>query len=95
MPVTPEQIQYVAALARLRLSQVEIIQLSAEVSSVLSYAAKLQQVKVAAPELKVDPISGEIAGRDDIVRPSLASHEALSNAPQCDGDYFLVPRVIG
>ena len=95
MPVTSEQIRHVAALAHLNLSQFEIVQLTSELSAIVDYIAQLQQV-IATSGLPGERAETEKpVGREDIIRPSLAIDEALQNAPQCEGDYFLVPRVIG
>ncbi len=95
MPVTPEQIQHIAALARLTLSQTEASLLSFELSSILDYVAQIQQVTATHAGRGETVVVNGRDGRDDIVQLSLASHEALMNAPRRSGDYFLVPRVIG
>ena len=95
MPVTAQQIRHIATLARLNPSHSEVTLLAAELSAIVDYVANLQQVS-GEQGLGDRPAGLNVrAERDDIIRPSLAAGEALQNAPQREGDYFIVPKVIG
>lgn len=90
-------VERIAALARLELSEQEKDLMTPQLSRVLAYAEQVQQVATAG----VPPTSHtlEIAdtARDDVAQPSLPRDEALSQAPEADLAHglFKVPRVLG
>jgi aspartyl-tRNA(Asn)/glutamyl-tRNA(Gln) amidotransferase subunit C len=93
--LTPQQVEHVARLARLSLSADEAERFGEQLSSILGYIEKLQQLDVTgvpptahAVDVATTPL------RADEPRPSLQPDEALANAPQREGTYFLVPRII-
>jgi len=95
MALNREQVEHVAKLARLSLTTEEAERLSVQLTQILDYVAKLQELDVS----KVEPTthSVEVAStplRDDVPRESLPVDEALANAPARDGSHFSVPRII-
>jgi aspartyl-tRNA(Asn)/glutamyl-tRNA(Gln) amidotransferase subunit C len=48
--------------------------------------------QISAAEINLDGTSGPL--RNDVLRPSLPHTEAMQNAPETDGDFFKVPKVI-
>jgi aspartyl-tRNA(Asn)/glutamyl-tRNA(Gln) amidotransferase subunit C len=90
------QVRHVARLARLALSAEEEERFAAQLGHVLEYIERLQAVDVSG----VEPLSfaGDAAAglplREDEPRPSLPREKVLSQAPQHDGQAFLVPRII-
>jgi aspartyl-tRNA(Asn)/glutamyl-tRNA(Gln) amidotransferase subunit C len=90
MKLTRSQVQHVAQLARLGLTDDEMEALASELSSILEYIDQLEQLDTSsiAPTAQV----GELVDvmRDDEVQPSLDVEEALANAPSRDGYYFRV-----
>lgn len=95
MSLTREQVEHVARLAHLSLTAEEAERYREQLSSILGYIEKLQQLDVTdvpptthAVEVKTTPL------RPDEPRPSLPPDEALANAPQRESTYFLVPRII-
>ena len=96
MPIDRAQVRHVARLARLALSPEEEERLAAQLGNVLGYIERLNSVDVSG----VEPLSfagDERAGlplREDEPRPSLPREKVLEQAPQHDGQSFLVPRII-
>jgi aspartyl-tRNA(Asn)/glutamyl-tRNA(Gln) amidotransferase subunit C len=90
MKLTRAQVEHVAQLARLGLTDEEKEALASELSSILEYIDQLEQLDTSsiAPTAQV----GELVDvmRDDEVEPSLGVEEALANAPSRDGNYFRV-----
>ena len=90
------QVRHVARLARLALSAEEEERLAVQLGNVLGYIERLNAVDVTG----VEPLSfagDERAGlplRDDEPVPSLDREKALDQAPEHDGQSFLVPRII-
>jgi aspartyl-tRNA(Asn)/glutamyl-tRNA(Gln) amidotransferase subunit C len=94
MKITREEVEHVAHLARLNLSQDELKQMTEQLDNILSYVAKLDELdtKNIIPTTHAFSISN--AFRDDRIRTSLSQEEALANCPQQNGECFVVPRII-
>ncbi len=92
MPVEID-IEHVARLARLQLSEAEKVQLEAQLGQILEHAALVGEVAAADVEPTASPIPRSNVYREDVPEPSLPADEALRNAPERDGDRFRVPRI--
>jgi len=86
-------IEHVAKLARLALTQDERVALAAQLGQILEHAARVGEVAAADIPPTASPIPRANVLRDDVVEPSLPVDEALRNAPERDGDRFRVPRI--
>jgi aspartyl-tRNA(Asn)/glutamyl-tRNA(Gln) amidotransferase subunit C len=95
MPLTKEQVEQVAALARLKLSPQETEKFTKELTVILEYVDQLKSVDTEGVEPKDQFIKAENVFREDTVRPSLPREKALANAPDKDEEFFRVPKVIG
>lgn len=95
MALTREQVEKVAQLARLSLSAGEADRYSEQLSSILGYVEKLQELDVTGVEPTTHAVGPTRTPlREDEPRPSLSPSEALANAPQTSGGYIAVPRII-
>jgi aspartyl-tRNA(Asn)/glutamyl-tRNA(Gln) amidotransferase subunit C len=92
MPVEID-IEHVAKLARLDLSDDEIARLRTQLAQILEHAARVGEVAAADVLPTASPIPRANVYRDDVPEPSLPVDEALRNAPERDGDRFRVPRI--
>ena len=92
MPVEID-IEHVAKLARLDLTEDERERLRAQLGMILEHAAKVGEVAAEDVPPTASPIPHENVFRDDVPEPSLPVDEALRNAPDRDGDRFRVPRI--
>jgi aspartyl-tRNA(Asn)/glutamyl-tRNA(Gln) amidotransferase subunit C len=92
MPVEID-IEHVARLARLDLSDDEVARLRAQLAQILEHAARVGEVAAADVPPTASPIPRANVYRDDVPEPSLPVDEALRNAPERDGDRFRVPRI--
>jgi aspartyl-tRNA(Asn)/glutamyl-tRNA(Gln) amidotransferase subunit C len=94
MKISREQVEHVARLARLALSEQELEALTADMDAILGYVEKLNELDTdhIVPTAHAVPI--ENAFRPDTVRPSIGTEKALKNAPASKDDCFLVPKVI-
>ncbi len=106
MKVTEKDVQYVADLANLELTEAEGKRFLKDLNSILEYIDNLNELDTT----KVEPMAqvaarygGEgkseaerygYALRPDDLRPSLPHDAAMKNAPDTDGTYFKVPKVI-
>jgi aspartyl-tRNA(Asn)/glutamyl-tRNA(Gln) amidotransferase subunit C len=90
------QVRHVARLARLALSDEEEERFAAQLGHVLEYVERLQAVDVSG----VEPLAfaGDAAAglplRPDQPRAGLPRETVLAQAPETDGESFLVPRII-
>jgi aspartyl-tRNA(Asn)/glutamyl-tRNA(Gln) amidotransferase subunit C len=94
MRLTPEEVEHVALLGRLELTEEERERFTTQLNSILEYFEQLQQIDTTG----VPPMSHAVAVtnvmREDEPAPQLTPEEALRNAPDEDRDCFRVPRVI-
>jgi aspartyl-tRNA(Asn)/glutamyl-tRNA(Gln) amidotransferase subunit C len=88
------QVRTVAKLARLQLSETEATQFSHQLSAILDYIEKLNELDTKDVEPLAHCLPVKNIFRDDIVIPSLGVEKALANAPQRDGEFFKVPRIL-
>ena len=94
MSLTRTQVEYIAELAKLKLTDAEIERYTEQMSAVLDYAARLQAVATSdiPPTASVLPLAGVM--RDDKVHPSLPRDLALANAPDTLEGQFRVDAVL-
>ncbi len=94
MAIDRAQVRHVARLSRLALSPEEEERFAAQLGHVLEYIERLKAIDVSG----VEPLSfaGEASSpmREDASRPSLPREKVLAQAPEQDGQAFLVPRII-
>jgi aspartyl-tRNA(Asn)/glutamyl-tRNA(Gln) amidotransferase subunit C len=95
MPLSHQQVEHIARLARLNLSPEEIERYTTELTVILEYIDQLKSVNTEGVEPQNQFITAENVFREDVAEPSLPREKALANAPQQDGECFLVPKVIG
>ncbi|MBW2359726.1 MAG: Asp-tRNA(Asn)/Glu-tRNA(Gln) amidotransferase subunit GatC [Deltaproteobacteria bacterium] len=92
--ISRQEVEHVAALARLVLEESEAERAVGELEALLDYAALLESVDTEG----VPPTSHVLAlatpMRDDTASESLEPESALANAPEREGSAFVVPRVI-
>jgi aspartyl-tRNA(Asn)/glutamyl-tRNA(Gln) amidotransferase subunit C len=88
-------VEHVAHLARLGLTEAELARLEGQLNHILEQYAILSTVDTEHVPPTAQVIELENILRDDQVQPSLPVEDALSNAPERQGDYFVVPAIIG
>ncbi len=92
--IDEEQVRHVAHLARLRLTAEQVDRLAVELSAILDYMAQLNRVDTESVEPTAHPLPIRNVLRDDEVASSLDPETALGNAPQREGTFFRVPKVL-
>jgi len=88
------QVRKVAKLARLELSEAEVEEFAGQLSAILDYVERMNQLdtKDIEPLAHCLPISNVF--REDVVKESLGTEKTLANAPQRDGAFFKVPKIL-
>ena len=94
-PVTPDLVRNVARLARLAPEESRLPRLTAQIESILHYVAKVGEADVAGVEPMAHALPLHNVFRDDVPGPTLPAEKVLQNAPEVDGPFFKVPKVIG
>jgi aspartyl-tRNA(Asn)/glutamyl-tRNA(Gln) amidotransferase subunit C len=105
--VSEKDVSYVADLAHLELTEDERARMLKDLNSILGYIERLNQLDTTDVEPMAQVASRYGVTKDstgteafayamrlDELRPSLPHDEAMSNAPQTDGIFFKVPKVI-
>lgn len=94
MALTRAQVEHVAHLARLSLSEDELERYREQLSAVLDYVEQLNKLDTASipPTATVLPLQAPL--RADEPQPSLPTEEALANAPSRDGQFFRVHAIL-
>lgn len=93
--LTRSDVEHVAHLARLGLSGEELARLEGQLNHILDQYAKLADLDTDAIPPTAQVIELENILREDEVRPSLPVEAVLANAPERDGDFFVVPAILG
>ena len=88
-------VQHVANLARLGLSDAELTRLEGELNHILDQYAVLATLPTDAIPPTAQVIELQNILRPDVVTPSLSQADALANAPERLGDHVLVPAIMG
>ncbi len=88
------QVRKVAKLSRLELAEAEVEEFTGQLSAILDYVAKMNELDTTnvEPLAHCLPISNVF--RQDRVGESLGTEKTLANAPQRDGDFFKVPKIL-
>ena len=94
MKLTREDIDSVAHLSRLELSEEEKDKLTGHINKLLDNFQTLQELNTddVEPTSHVIPVYNVF--RKDVARPSLSPEEVIANGPQVDDNCFVVPRIV-
>ncbi len=93
--ITIDQAKHVAKLARLWLDEPRLQRLAGQLEPILHYVNKIAAVDVTGVEPMAHALPIHNVFRDDVVQPSLPLEKVLANAPETDGPFFKVPKVLG
>jgi aspartyl-tRNA(Asn)/glutamyl-tRNA(Gln) amidotransferase subunit C len=94
MTIDKETVEKVAHLARLELAEDEKDQMIQDMSKILGFMDKLNEINTSGIEPLVYMTNEINVVRQDVVKQEITHEEALQNAPKHDGSYFLVAKVI-
>lgn len=90
-----DDVKHVARLARLAIDDAQLRRLAGQLESILEYVNKLSQVDATHVEPMAHALPLHNVLREDVVEPSLPLEKVLMNAPETDGPFFKVPKVLG
>ena len=93
--LTRSDVEHVAFLARLRLSKAELDRLEGQLNNILDQYAKLSELDTSAIAPTAQTIELANILRADVARPSLPVEAVLRNARHTEGDFIVVPPILG
>jgi aspartyl-tRNA(Asn)/glutamyl-tRNA(Gln) amidotransferase subunit C len=91
MPISRMEVEHVARLARLALTEEELHRFGAQLDAILAAVGKVSELELADVEPTAHPLDLVNVWADDVPRPSWPVEEVLANAPERDGNFFRVP----
>jgi aspartyl-tRNA(Asn)/glutamyl-tRNA(Gln) amidotransferase subunit C len=94
MQISRQDVEKVATLARLHVTESEKGVFARQLSEILAHVEQLSRYDTSGIEPTATVMGQVNVFRDDVVRPSLPTEKALANAPECEGDGFRVPKIL-
>ncbi|MCL4802952.1 MAG: Asp-tRNA(Asn)/Glu-tRNA(Gln) amidotransferase subunit GatC [Anaerolineae bacterium] len=94
MSLSRDEVLKIAGLARLALSEEEVARFSDQLSAVLDYVARLDELDLRGIEPSVHAVARTNVMRDDVVMPSLSPTDALFNAAATSENQFLIQSIL-
>ncbi len=93
--LTRQDVEHVAKLARLALSDAEIDEFTGQLAGILEHAALVSALDTSDVAPTSHPLPLVNVFRADIARPGADRDEVLANAPAAESGRFRVPRILG
>ena len=88
------QVRKVARLSRLDLTEAEIEEFTDQLCAILDYVEKMNELDTENVEPLAHCLPVSNVFREDSVKESLGTEKTLANAPQRDGEFFKVPKIL-
>ena len=92
--IDTEQVRKTAKLARLELTDAEVEEFTGQLSAILEYMEKMNELDTTDTEPLAHCLGISNVFRRDVVKDSLGADRTLNNAPQRDGGFFKVPKIM-
>jgi aspartyl-tRNA(Asn)/glutamyl-tRNA(Gln) amidotransferase subunit C len=92
--ITLKEVEHVARLARLELTDADKERMRRELDGILAYIDKLRALDTDGVEPTSHAVPMTNVMREDAVQPSFPQSEMLANAPDRSGEFFRVPKII-
>jgi aspartyl-tRNA(Asn)/glutamyl-tRNA(Gln) amidotransferase subunit C len=94
LKISKQEVEHVARLARLELSEQEKEKLMDQLSNILTYVETLNSLDTKGVEPTSHVLDLNNVMRDDVAMPSLTQERALANAPDKAAGHYKVPKII-
>jgi aspartyl-tRNA(Asn)/glutamyl-tRNA(Gln) amidotransferase subunit C len=92
--IDKSQVKKVAKLARLELSEAEIEEFAGQLNAIIDYVERMNKLNTEGVEPMAHCLPVSNVFRDDVIKESLGTKKTLANAPQSDGPFFKVPKIL-
>ena len=93
--ISAADVRKVAELARLDLPEEKIATYTGQLERILDYVAHLEAVDTEGVPPTTHAVAGVNVTRKDVVMPTAVREDLLNEAPQREGDFFRVPKILG
>lgn len=93
--ITAEEVAHVAYLARLELTDDELVRFTAQLGDILEHAADIEALDLDDVAPMAHPLPLRNVVRPDEITPTLDRDEVLGQAPAAEDGQFRVPRILG
>ncbi len=94
MSVTRKDVEYIASLSKLKFEESELDNFTHQLNDILAYVEKLNELDTENVEPLSHPVENKNVFREDELKPSISTEEALKNSPSKTEEFFRVPKVI-
>ena len=94
MSVDAATVRRIAHLARIAVTDAEVPHLQGELNAMLAFVEQLQEVDVDGVEPMTSVMPMDMKKREDVVNDGEIVDKVTANAPEAEGNFFLVPKVI-
>ncbi|MBI3123709.1 MAG: Asp-tRNA(Asn)/Glu-tRNA(Gln) amidotransferase subunit GatC [Ignavibacteriales bacterium] len=94
MSVTRKDVEYIASLSKLKFEENELDNFTHQLNDILAYVEKLNELDTENVEPLSHPVENKNVFREDELKPSISTEEALKNSPSKTEEFFRVPKVI-
>ncbi len=94
MALSEKDVQYVAKLARLEVTDPEVAKYTQQLANILEYVEQLNKLDTTQVEPLTHPLDVKNVFRPDEPKPSLTQAEVLSNGPEVQSGHFKVPKIM-
>ena len=95
MSLSRAQVERIALLGRLQLSEAELVAMTEQLGQVIGYMDLLSELNTDDVEPMAHAVEISNVFRPDELRPSYDRTTMLARAPHADGEFYLVPAVLG
>ena len=94
MKITQERVAEIAKLARLELDDKKLSLFAGQFEDILSYMDTLGELDTSDVEPLYSPVQHSTVYREDQAAKTAQRDDVLSNAPESDGKFFVVPKIV-
>lgn len=94
MKISPEKVQGIASLARLEISPEQAAILASQMGDILGYMDTLNELDTSSVDPMYTPVEHVSVLRPDETNKDFPREDILRNAPENNGEYFVVPRIV-
>ncbi len=95
MSLSRADVEKVSLLGRLALSADELATLTEQLGTIVGYVEQLNELDTSGVEPMAHAVPTANVFRPDELQPGLPRERMLANAPHADGEFYLVPAVLG
>ena len=94
-PITTDEVRRIAHLARLTLTDDEVVRLSLDLGRIIEYVSRIAELELSGDGGTDDAAADGVGLREDVIEPGVALPSIEPCAPAMERRHFVVPQVVG